>query len=173
MLSHKSESVQVLIRCRPFSQTELVNRSLKCTEIQPIDQRTHRCVIKLMSPRKSRRRISRLFRFDAIYDESHRTEDIFHDFIQSLVYDVTLYGYSGTVFAYGQTGSGRSMQHRSRSIPLARSSRQVVDYDRLFVPFGERTGVQRHRMLVRSRSTSASAIGTGRRVHYSMCLSRK
>lgn len=97
-----------------------------------------------MSPRKSRRRISRLFRFDAIYDESHRTEDIFHDFIQSLVYDVTLYGYSGTVFAYGQTGSGSSMLPSSRSIPLVRASRQVVDHDWLLVPFRERTGFQRY-----------------------------
>jgi hypothetical protein len=107
MLSHKSESVKVLIRCRPFNQKEIINHSIKCIDIQQIEKNNSRqCVIKLISPRKCRRRISRLFRFDSIYDENQRTEHIFQDFIQSLVCDVTLNGYSGTVFAYGQTGSG-------------------------------------------------------------------
>ena len=107
MLSQKSESVKVLIRCRPFNQKELVNHSIKCIDIQQVDKKNHRCIIKLISPKRYRRRISRLFRFDSIYDENQRTENIFQDFVQSLVYDATLHGYSGTVFAYGQTGSGR------------------------------------------------------------------
>lgn len=107
MLStHKSESVKVIVRCRPFNQKETINHSSKCLDIQQLDKKKHQSIIKLISPRRSRRRISRLFRFDAIYDENHRTEDIFRDFVQSLVCDATLYGYSGTVFAYGQTGSG-------------------------------------------------------------------
>ena len=107
MLSQHSESVKVLVRCRPFSAKEQLNHPTKCIEIQSMEQKKGRCLVKLLSPKRYRRRISRLFRFDAIYDEHQRTEDIFRDFIQSLVYDVTLYGYSGTVFAYGQTGSGR------------------------------------------------------------------
>ena len=107
MISHPSESVKVLIRCRPFNSKERLNHSIKCIDIQPFDEKTRQCLIKLISPKKYRRRVSRLFRFDSIYDEHHRTEHLFDDFIQSLVYDVTLYGYSGTVFAYGQTGSGR------------------------------------------------------------------
>lgn len=107
MLSQHSESVKVLVRCRPFSAKEQLNHPTKCIEMQPMEQKKGRCLVKLLSPKRNRRRISRLFRFDALYDEHQRTEDIFRDFIQSLVYDVTLYGYSGTVFAYGQTGSGR------------------------------------------------------------------
>lgn len=107
MLSHKSESVKVLIRCRPFNQKELINHSIKCIDIQQIDKKSHQNIIKLISPKRYRRRISRVFRFDSIYDENHRTEQIFQDFIQPLVCDATLYGYSGTIFAYGQTGSGR------------------------------------------------------------------
>jgi hypothetical protein len=80
---------------------------MKCIEIQPLDHKTRQCSIRLFSPKKSRRRLSRLFRFDAIYDEHHRTEHIFNDFVQSSVYDVILFGYSATIFAYGQTGSGR------------------------------------------------------------------
>lgn len=106
MLSNKSESVKVLIRCRPFNQKEIRNHSMKCIDIQQSDKKNHQCVIKLISPKHYRRRISRLFRFDSFYDENHRTEHIFYDFVQSLVHDVTLNGYSGTVFAYGQTGSG-------------------------------------------------------------------
>ncbi len=106
MLSHKSESVKVIIRCRPFNQKELINHSIKCLDIQQLDKKKPQAIIKLISPKRCRRRISRLFRFDAIYDENHRTEDIFQDFIQSLVCDATLNGYSGTIFAYGQTGSG-------------------------------------------------------------------
>ena len=108
MLSHKSESVKVLIRCRPFNQKETINHSMKCIDIQQIDKKNQQCIIKLISPKRYRRGISRLFRFDAICDENHRTEHIFQDFIQSLVYDAVLYGYSGTIFAYGQTGSGKS-----------------------------------------------------------------
>jgi hypothetical protein len=106
MLPQKSESVKVLIRCRPFNQKEIINHSNKCIDIQQIDKKTHQCVIKLINPKRYRRRISRLFRFDSIYDENHRTEHLFQDFVQSLVSDATLSGYSGTVFAYGQTGSG-------------------------------------------------------------------
>ncbi|CAF0775715.1 unnamed protein product [Adineta steineri] len=108
MLSQKSESVKVLIRCRPFNQKEIVNHSIKCIDIQQLNNKNHQCSIKLISPKRYRRRISRLFRFDAIYDENQRTEHIFQDFIQSLVCDTILHGYSGTVFAYGQTGSGKS-----------------------------------------------------------------
>ncbi|CAF3426388.1 unnamed protein product [Rotaria socialis] len=108
MLSNKSESVKVLIRCRPFNQTEIINHSIKCIDIQQLDNKNRQCTIKLISPKRYRRRISRLFRFDSFYDENHPTEHIFQDFIQSLVSDVTLNGYSGTVFAYGQTGSGKS-----------------------------------------------------------------
>ncbi|CAF2498928.1 unnamed protein product [Rotaria sp. Silwood2] len=108
MLSNKSESVKVLIRCRPFNQKEIINHSIKCIDIQQLDNKNHQCIIKLISPKRYRRRISRLFRFDSFYDENHRTEHIFQDFVQSLVCDVTLNGYSGTVFAYGQTGSGKS-----------------------------------------------------------------
>ncbi|CAF0924091.1 unnamed protein product [Adineta ricciae] len=109
MLSQKSESVRVLIRCRPFNQKEILSRAIKCIEIQDFPTKKTPCVVKLISPRRYRRRISRLFRFDSIYDENQRTEHIFQDFVQSLVCDATLHGYSGTVFAYGQTGSGSTL----------------------------------------------------------------
>ena len=136
MLSHKSESVKVLIRCRPFNQKEIVNHSIKCIDIQQIDQNKnpHQCVIKLISPKKYRRRISRLFRFDSIYDENHRTEHIFQDFVQSLVCDVTLKGYSGTVFAYGQTGSGNRIE-LDLNIKFYRICREILDNDRLSMSF--------------------------------------
>lgn len=108
MLSQKSESVKVLIRCRPFNQKEMLSHTIKCIEIQEFPAKKTPCVVKLISPKRYRRRISRLFRFDSIYDENQRTEHIFQDFVQSLVCDATLHGYSGTVFAYGQTGSGKS-----------------------------------------------------------------
>jgi hypothetical protein len=106
MFSQKSESVKVIIRCRPFNQKEIIHHSNKCLDIQQLDKKNHQSIIKLISPKRHRRRIARLFRFDAIYDENHTTENIFQDFVQSLVCDVTLHGYSGTIFAYGQTGSG-------------------------------------------------------------------
>jgi kinesin family protein 3/17 len=136
MLSHKSESVKVLIRCRPFNQKEIINHCIKCIDIQPIDQNknSHQCIIKLISPKKYRRRISRLFRFDSIYDENHRTEHIFQDFVQSLVSDVTLNGYSGTVFAYGQTGSGSRID-LDLNIKIYRICRKILDNDRLSMSF--------------------------------------
>ena len=107
MRSQQSESVKVLIRCRPLNAKEVHSHSTKCIEILHSDHKSNRSTVKLFSPKKNRRRISRLFRFDSIYDENHRTEEIFDDFVQPLVDDVVSFGYSGTVFAYGQTGSGR------------------------------------------------------------------
>jgi hypothetical protein len=112
MFAQKSESVKVIIRCRPFNQKEIIHHSNRCLDIQQFDKKNHQSIIKLISPKRHRRRIARLFRFDAIYDENARTENIFQDFVQSLVHDVTLHGYSGTVFAYGQTGSGNQFDYQ-------------------------------------------------------------
>ncbi|XP_020775106.2 kinesin-like protein KIF6 [Boleophthalmus pectinirostris] len=47
------------------------------------------------------------FRFQKIFDQSAKQEDIFEN-IAKPVADSVLAGYNGTIFAYGQTGSGKT-----------------------------------------------------------------
>uniref|UniRef100_A0AAV2JCW7 Kinesin motor domain-containing protein n=1 Tax=Knipowitschia caucasica TaxID=637954 RepID=A0AAV2JCW7_KNICA len=50
---------------------------------------------------------SYLFRFQKIFDQGAKQEDIFEN-IAKPVADSVLAGYNGTIFAYGQTGSGKT-----------------------------------------------------------------
>ena len=37
--SHKSESVKVIVRCRPFNQKEILNHCIRCVDIQQPEQK--------------------------------------------------------------------------------------------------------------------------------------
>ncbi|VEL20059.1 unnamed protein product [Protopolystoma xenopodis] len=91
----KSESVKVVIRCRPMNKKES-------------DAGYHRCVfldvpkgmIELKNPTSKANDVNRHFTFDAQLD---LYEETFRDLIQSV-----LEGFNGTIFAYGQTGTGKT-----------------------------------------------------------------
>ncbi|XP_072546377.1 kinesin-like protein KIF6 isoform X2 [Salminus brasiliensis] len=53
------------------------------------------------------KRESYRFRFQKVFDQATKQEDIF-DMIAKPVADNVLAGYNGTIFAYGQTGSGKT-----------------------------------------------------------------
>ncbi|XP_037684229.1 kinesin-like protein KIF17 isoform X4 [Choloepus didactylus] len=96
-----SESVKVVVRCRPMNQRE---RELNCQTVVTADCARGQCFIQnpgaADEPPKQ-------FTFDGAYYMDHFTEQIYNEIAYPLVEGVTE-GYNGTIFAYGQTGSGKS-----------------------------------------------------------------
>ncbi|KAL6067356.1 hypothetical protein STEG23_012449 [Scotinomys teguina] len=96
-----SESVKVVVRCRPMNQRE---RELSCQTVVTVDCARGQCFIQnpgaADEPPKQ-------FTFDGAYYMDHFTEQIYNEIAYPLVEGVTE-GYNGTIFAYGQTGSGKS-----------------------------------------------------------------
>ncbi|XP_005081088.1 kinesin-like protein KIF17 isoform X2 [Mesocricetus auratus] len=96
-----SESVKVVVRCRPMNQRE---RELSCLPVVTVDCARGQCFIQnpgaADEPPKQ-------FTFDGAYYMDHFTEQIYNEIAYPLVEGVTE-GYNGTIFAYGQTGSGKS-----------------------------------------------------------------
>ncbi|KAK1340410.1 hypothetical protein QTO34_018979 [Cnephaeus nilssonii] len=96
-----SESVKVVVRCRPMNQRE---RELNCQPVVTVDAARGQCFIQNPSATDEP---PKQFTFDGAYFMDHFTEQIYNEIAYPLVEGVTE-GYNGTIFAYGQTGSGKS-----------------------------------------------------------------
>ncbi|KAF6109349.1 kinesin family member 17 [Phyllostomus discolor] len=105
-----SESVKVVVRCRPMNQRE---RELNCQSVVTVDSARGQCFIQnpgaAGEPPKQ-------FTFDGAYYMDHFTEQIYNEIAYPLVEGVTE-GYNGTIFAYGQTGSGKSFTMQGLADP--------------------------------------------------------
>lgn len=170
MPTNQSESLKVLVRCRPLNGKELKARSTKCIEIQGNDALNACCsTIKLFSPRNARRKISRVFRFDAIYDETQRTEQIFIDSLRPLIFDVVSFGFSGTIFAYGQTGSGYNENQNF----LLHKNRAQTNFRFMSRPIAFWQGYFRNRFFYSSKSKTKASFQYSERLRLdSKVLSR-
>lgn len=96
-----SESVKVVVRCRPLNDRE---KALSCKMVLSMDLQRCQCFIEkpgaVDEPPKQ-------FTFDGTYYIDQTTEQMYNEIAYPLVEGVTE-GYNGTIFAYGQTGSGKS-----------------------------------------------------------------
>uniref|UniRef100_A0A673UD84 Kinesin-like protein n=1 Tax=Suricata suricatta TaxID=37032 RepID=A0A673UD84_SURSU len=112
-----SESVKVVVRCRPMNQRE---RELNCQPVVTVDSARGQCFIQnpgaADEPPKQ-------FTFDGAYHMDHFTEQIYNEIAYPLVEGVTE-GYNGTIFAYGQTGSGKSFT--MQGLPEPSSQRGII-----------------------------------------------
>ncbi|XP_004377224.1 kinesin-like protein KIF17 isoform X1 [Trichechus manatus latirostris] len=112
-----SESVKVVVRCRPMNQRE---RELNCQPVVTVDCARGQCFIQnpdaADEPPKQ-------FTFDGAYYMDHFTEQIYNEIAYPLVEGVTE-GYNGTIFAYGQTGSGKSFT--MQGLPDPSSQRGII-----------------------------------------------
>ena len=111
-----SESVKVVVRCRPMTEKELRDGHTQIVEID-----TQRGVIDLLhlpssSQLKSQTNhnhdptpppVRKSFTFDAVYDWNCTQGDIYDETARPLV-DSVLEGFNCTIFAYGQTGTGKT-----------------------------------------------------------------
>ncbi|XP_051531683.1 kinesin-like protein KIF17 [Myxocyprinus asiaticus] len=96
-----SESVKVVVRCRPLNEREKV---LNCKTVISIDSSRCQCFIEKPGATEEP---PKQFTFDGTYYINHYTEQMYNEIAYPLVEGVTE-GYNGTIFAYGQTGSGKS-----------------------------------------------------------------
>ncbi|XP_057506959.1 kinesin-like protein KIN-5C [Actinidia eriantha] len=97
----KGVNVQVLLRCRPFSEEELRNNApqvLTCNEYQ-------REVA--VSQNIAGKHIDRVFTFDKVFGPSAQQKDLYDQAVIPIVNEV-LEGFNCTIFAYGQTGTGKT-----------------------------------------------------------------
>ncbi|XP_063071378.1 kinesin-like protein KIF17 [Engraulis encrasicolus] len=96
-----SESVKVVVRCRPMNARE---KALNCKIIVSMETSLCQCFIE--KPGASSEP-PKQFTFDGTYFITQTTEQMYNEIAYPLVEGVTE-GYNGTIFAYGQTGSGKS-----------------------------------------------------------------
>ncbi|XP_065096888.1 kinesin-like protein KIF17 [Paramisgurnus dabryanus] len=96
-----SESVKVVVRCRPLNDRE---NAMNCKMVVTIDSGRCQCFIEKPGATEEP---PKLFTFDGTYYTNHSTEQMYNEIAYPLVEGVTE-GYNGTIFAYGQTGSGKS-----------------------------------------------------------------
>ncbi|KAJ8534042.1 hypothetical protein K7X08_007366 [Anisodus acutangulus] len=97
----KSVNVQVLLRCRPFSEDEVRNNApqvVTCNEYQ-------REVA--VAQNIAGKHIDRVFTFDKVFGPSAQQRDLYDQAIIPIVNEV-LEGFNCTIFAYGQTGTGKT-----------------------------------------------------------------
>lgn len=97
----KGVNVQVLLRCRPFSDDELRNNApqvVTCNEYQ-------REVA--VSQSIAGKHIDRVFTFDKVFGPSAQQRDLYDQAVIPIVNEV-LEGFNCTIFAYGQTGTGKT-----------------------------------------------------------------
>ncbi|KXS10018.1 kinesin-domain-containing protein, partial [Gonapodya prolifera JEL478] len=96
-----SESVRVVVRCRPFSGKETAAGH---ADISRIDGDAASVAIRDPAGKGDD---AKTFTFDAVFGQDSRQMDVYNATARPIV-DSVLDGYNGTVFAYGQTGTGKT-----------------------------------------------------------------
>jgi kinesin family protein 3/17 len=98
--SDKSETVRVVVRCRPLNKKELEDGREQIVHMDPTNGTCTVTPPGANEPPKN-------FTFDAVYAPNTRQEVLYKQSASSIV-DSVLQGYNGTIFAYGQTGTGKT-----------------------------------------------------------------
>uniref|UniRef100_A0A3Q0KEE7 Kinesin-like protein n=1 Tax=Schistosoma mansoni TaxID=6183 RepID=A0A3Q0KEE7_SCHMA len=97
-----SESVKVVVRCRPLNEKEASAGHKKCVFIDCSNG-----TVEVRNPNAKPNDDPKRFRFDAVYDENSKQKDLYDETFRDLINSV-LDGFNGTIFAYGQTGTGKT-----------------------------------------------------------------
>ncbi|XP_020577082.1 kinesin-like protein KIN-5C [Phalaenopsis equestris] len=118
----KAVNVQVLLRCRPFSEDELRSNApqvITCNEFQKEVAVSQTIAGKL---------IDRVFTFDKVFGPSAKQKDLYEQAITPIVNEV-LEGFNCTIFAYGQTGTGKTytMEGECRKAKNGRKGQLPLD----------------------------------------------
>lgn len=100
--SAKSESVKVVVRCRPLSEQEIAGGHERIVDLYPDTG-----VVTIRNPRAGDVDSLKQYTFDAVYDCNSKQMDLYDETFRPLV-DSVLMGFNGTIFAYGQTGTGKT-----------------------------------------------------------------
>ncbi|TRY83649.1 hypothetical protein DNTS_017542 [Danionella cerebrum] len=101
--SKSSESVKVVVRCRPMNEKE---RVAKFNRVVAVDVKLGQVAVQ--NPRvTSSHEHPKVFTFDSVYDWNSKQMELYDETFRPLV-DSVLFGFNGTIFAYGQTGTGKT-----------------------------------------------------------------
>ncbi|XP_061698063.1 kinesin-like protein KIF3B [Syngnathoides biaculeatus] len=101
--SKSSESVKVVVRCRPMNEKEQA-ATFEC--VVSVDVKFGQIIVR--NPRgASSGELPKVFTFDSVYDCNSKQLDLYDETFRPLV-DSVLQGFNGTIFAYGQTGTGKT-----------------------------------------------------------------
>ncbi|XP_062419058.1 kinesin-like protein KIF3B [Pungitius pungitius] len=101
--SKSSESVKVVVRCRPMNEKEL---AANFQSVVGVDVKLGQIVVR--NPREALAgEHPKVFTFDSVYDWNSKQIDLYDETFRPLV-DSVLLGFNGTIFAYGQTGTGKT-----------------------------------------------------------------
>ncbi|XP_073348620.1 kinesin-like protein KIF3C [Pagrus major] len=98
-----SESVKVVVRCRPLNHKEESNGP--AGGIIQMDLRLGQVILR--NPRAPASEPQKTFTFDGVYDANSKQRDLYDESVRPLI-DSVLAGFNGTIFAYGQTGTGKT-----------------------------------------------------------------
>ncbi|XP_029442369.1 kinesin-like protein KIF3B [Rhinatrema bivittatum] len=100
--SKSSESVRVVVRCRPMNGKEMAAGYEKVVDVDvKLGQ------VSVRNPRGASTELPKMFTFDAVYDWNAKQFELYDETFRPLV-DSVLQGFNGTIFAYGQTGTGKT-----------------------------------------------------------------
>ncbi|XP_073143439.1 kinesin-like protein KIN-5C [Henckelia pumila] len=97
----KSVNVQVLLRCRPFSEEELRNNAPQVVTCNEFLREVS------VSQNIAGKHLDRVFTFDKVFGPNAQQSDLYHQAVVPIVNEV-LEGFNCTIFAYGQTGTGKT-----------------------------------------------------------------
>ncbi|XP_060692391.1 kinesin-like protein KIF3B [Hemiscyllium ocellatum] len=97
-----SESVKVVVRCRPMNEKEIAGGFGRIVDI---DAKLGQILVK--NPKGGPGELPKTFTFDAVYDCNSKQVELYDETFRPLVESVLL-GFNGTIFAYGQTGTGKT-----------------------------------------------------------------
>ncbi|XP_018593120.2 kinesin-like protein KIF3B isoform X1 [Scleropages formosus] len=97
-----SESVKVVVRCRPMNEKE---KAANFEKVVSMDVKLGQVVVR--NPRGTSQEHPKVFTFDSVYDWNSKQVELYDETFRPLV-DSVLQGFNGTIFAYGQTGTGKT-----------------------------------------------------------------
>ncbi|XP_062112736.1 kinesin-like protein KIN-5C [Humulus lupulus] len=97
----KGVNVQVLLRCRPFSEDELRSNAPQVVTCNDYMREV------AVSQSIAGKHIDRVFTFDKVFGPSAQQKDLYEQAVIPIVHEV-LEGFNCTIFAYGQTGTGKT-----------------------------------------------------------------
>ncbi|PIO23913.1 hypothetical protein AB205_0037770 [Aquarana catesbeiana] len=100
--SKSSETVRVVVRCRPMNSKEIASGFHKVVDV---DVKLGQVSVKIQ--KGAGNELPKTFTFDAVYDSNSKQVELYDETFRPLV-DSVLLGFNGTIFAYGQTGTGKT-----------------------------------------------------------------
>ncbi len=101
--SKSSESVKVVVRCRPMNEKE---RAANFERVVSVDVKFGQVAVRNTRGASSHEH-PKVFTFDSVYDWNSKQMELYDETFRPLV-DSVLLGFNGTIFAYGQTGTGKT-----------------------------------------------------------------